>query len=197
MAQAQYHDLTRFEKNSVLRHFLILTQAPDWIESFAQQQWPVSVAAKTGTALAIDAQTLFLAYQGNWGVVPSGNLHLALSDDELTAEVRQLPLVVEISRRFAEHCQRLASTLDCGQYACSVEICFKTWRIDKELRLHGHLFAKKSFGGRMRCTNRASLLEFEGCKPYMTNYLLSRAAKGWAGAVQAQIQGSVFNVCIL
>ena len=62
LAQAQYHDLTRFEKNSVLRHFLILTQAPDWIESFAQQQWPVSVAAKTGTALAIDAQTLFLAY---------------------------------------------------------------------------------------------------------------------------------------
>ena len=126
-------------------------------------------------------------------MVPSGNLHLALSDEELTAEVRQLPLVVEICRRFAEHCQHLATTLESGQYACSVEICFKTWRIDKELRLHGHLFAKKSFGGRMRCTNRASLLEFEGCKPHMTNYVLSRAVKGWAAAVQAQIQGSVFN----
>ena len=56
LAQAQYHDLTRFQKNMVLRHFLILSQALDFIDSFAQQQWPVSAEEKTGPALAIDAQ---------------------------------------------------------------------------------------------------------------------------------------------
>ena len=193
LAQVRYHELTRFQKNILLRHFLILSQAPDFIDSYAHKQWPVSAEDKTGSSLVIDAQTVLLTYQGNWGLVPAGNVHPALTDDELSAEVRKLPLVEDICKRFDEHCQNLCTTLEASQYACSVEICLSTWRKDNELRLHGHLFAK-SPGGRMRCTTVA-LLDFEGCKPHMTNYVMSRTAKGWAGAyyVCAPKAGSIMN----
>ena len=180
LARAHYDNLNRYQKNMVVRHFMNSTYAPQFLLPFARQQWCVSTQEKDSPSFGIDSHTALLTYQGNWGLVPSATLDASLSDDELTKEVRKLPVVIEKCRSFGEHCQSLANKLTAASYACSVEICLSTWRKEQVLRLHGHFFAK-SYVSRMRC-ERGPTLMFEGSIPHNTAFVMSKPTKGWAGA---------------
>ena len=180
LARSHYDTLNRYQKNMLLRYFFEFMHAPEFLCSFACRQWKMSKDEKEAPAFSIDAMTLLLTYQGEWGVVACPTLSTLTSDDELAKDVRQLPEVVDVCRRFDEHGSALANKAYAGHFAWSVEICLKTWRKENLLRLHGHLFIKSN-EGRMRCGDR-SLLTFEGCVPHHTNFVFNRQAKGWAGA---------------
>ena len=93
LALKQYRSLNRYQKNMVTRHFLDVTGAPDFLLTFAGGQWHVSADDKKATPVAIDSNTALLAYQGNLLVVDAAGLSGALSDEDLTKAVRQLPAV--------------------------------------------------------------------------------------------------------
>ena len=40
LAQADYHGLNKWQKNMVLRHFLNVSHAPDFVDEFSCRQWP-------------------------------------------------------------------------------------------------------------------------------------------------------------
>ena len=191
LAQVQYDVLNKYQKSTLIRHFMIVTHAPHFLFLFAQRQWCVSKEEKETKAFAIDSFSALLTYQGNWGVVASDTLGAALSDEELTQEVRKLPVVMAKCRLFGRHCELLANRLTAPFCAWAVEICLKTWRQEQTLRLHGHVFVKKH-DRRMRCESEPAL-SFEGSIPHCVAYVMGRPATGWAGAyyVLAPKLGSV------
>ena len=110
----------------VIRHFMDVTGAPDFLLTFAGGQWHVSADDKKATPVAIDSNTALLAYQGNLLVVDAAGLSGALSDEDLTKAVRQIQVVKEKCRLFGEHCCCLAFMIGASGYAWCVEICLKS-----------------------------------------------------------------------
>ena len=137
LGRTQYTTLSRYQKNTILRHFLDETQAPEFVCVYAYSQWKVSKHEQVSITI-LDSQSVLLTYQGNWGKITSDRLQNELSDEELTEVVSAWPDVQELCQRFHAHCAEMANKIEAPLYASSVEICLKTWPKEHELRLHGH-----------------------------------------------------------
>ena len=111
---------------------------------FAQHQWLVSADEKENNAYFWDSATVLLTYQGNWGLVPSDTLQAALPVDVLTSQIKELPRVVELWSLFGLYCQGFANRCEATLYCYTLEVCLKTWQQEGKLRVHGHLYMKKT-----------------------------------------------------
>ena len=107
----------------------------------------MSTDDKKATPVAIDSNTALLTYQGDWWLVDAAGLSGALSDEDLTKAVRQLPALKEKCKLFGEHCACLANRIAASGHAWCVEICLKTWRQQQRLRLHSHFLQRRMMVG--------------------------------------------------
>ena len=102
-----------------------------------------------------------------------------LSEDHITKYVEELPGVTDICECFQLHAIALASLLYVSTWACGVEIWFRTWHKDGQVRLHGHWFLKRG-GSAMRCEDQRAL-SFMTVLPHMRDSLWGKkrlAARG-------------------
>ena len=62
--QSQYEQLSKYQINSVLRHFMYVTDAPHFLLSYARRQWHLSAQEKESDHRVIDTNSALLTYQG-------------------------------------------------------------------------------------------------------------------------------------
>ena len=182
LGRKDYQSLSQRQKNILLRHFLHRSSAPAWVFDFAVRAWPCDICEKSEEPI-LRAQTCFLTYQGDWGVVETPS---TLPEDvlcqELTMAVREMPEAQGLWAEFLAFAETLAKDLQATSWACCQEICLQTWEEQRQLRLHFHLFMKSDVK-QMRCKSRQRL-RFQGADPFLKDTMWGKKVfkSNWAGA---------------
>jgi hypothetical protein len=173
--------LVKKQKHRLVVFFVNYTSAPAYIKSYSYRQWDPEDEVRP--RLVLQSTAVLLTYQGDWGLIAlqPGKLQ-EYSEDHITRYVRELSCVTEICSRFQLHATALANLLHVSSWACGVEICFRTWEKEGQLRLHGHLFLKSDRSA-MRCEDQTAL-SFMSVLPHMRDSLWGKATarSTWAGA---------------
>ena len=195
LAQKDYNGLSRGQKNRVLRLFLMASAAPPWVMTFAVQKWPLDEGERE-PAPYVDTHTVLLTYQGQWGLLQAGpSAPGDMTPDALTEFVKGLPGTQSICDAFHAYAQQVTADLFASVWACSMEICLRTYEEEKVIRLHGHLYMK-SEERKIRCNSRSRLM-FMTCQPHLQQTLWNKrtARTTWAGAYYCLCPkfGSVFK----
>ena len=181
--------LSKEDRHRVLRHFLDLCSPPAEVIRFAREQWPL--AHEILLDKSFRGSMAMFTYNGDWGVIEC-DLDEALSDEDLTLAVRALPRAVGICTEFFHFAEGLAEKFNVRSWTASIETCLATWRKERTVRLHGHMFVKTA-GERLRKLDFQSL-EFHGCQPHLSQVLLGKDRwNSWGGAyyVNAPKNGSI------
>ena len=195
LGQSDYGSLSKHQKNCLIRHFLHFTNAPNDVLQFARRQWPVD-ASELKPKLVLHAGTVLLTYQGDWGVLDVGeNLPPNPSSEQLTEYVKDMPEAQGIWKDFLEFAAQLAEDVHAPVWACCLEICLRTFEMEKQLRLHAHLYLKNE-DQQIRCEDQ-NKLSFMASTPNLKQKLWGRVVSrsNWAGAyycVSPKL-GSVFQ----
>ena len=184
LGRKDWSGLHKRQKNSIVRHFLLFSQAPPWVARYGESQWPVN-PSEGKPKLVLQAQTALLTYQGDWGVFPLDPTVVGAdaTPDQLSEHVRQMAEVQVLWKLFLAFSDKLATDLHVPNWACCLEICLKTYEEKKELRLHAHLFLRSEVQT-IRCES-ARRLHFLYSDPHLKDTLWGKkVAKGanWAGA---------------
>ena len=195
LAIADYGSLSRRQKNQVMRYFVECTGAPPWVLKFSVQMWPLDAADK-GPKVLLRSLTALLTYQGEWGVMElDPNLPLDPTPEELSSFVERMQEAEDIWKALQDHSKGLAVKLHATHWACSLEICLKTFEEERVTRLHAHVFLKSDVQ-MMRCDN-ARVLNFLKTEPHLRETLWNKkfGKTNWAGAYYclAPKLGSVFR----
>ena len=195
LARKDFHTLSKRQKNTIMRHFLMCSRAPPWILRYGVATWPCDESDEK-PKIILKAQTALLTYQGDWGLLPlSDTTPRDAAPPQLSAHVAAMPEAETLWKAFREFTEQLASELQTPLFACCLELCMKTWEDEKLLRVHSHLFLKRE-EGLLRCSN-ARLLRFLYTDPHLKDTLWGRkiAKANWAGAYYclAPKIGSVFT----
>ena len=137
MGRKDWSVLNKRQKNLIVRHFLLFSQAPPWVARYGESQWPVN-PSEGKQKLVLQAQTALLTYQGDWGVFPldPNVVGADATPDQLSEHVRQMAEVQLLWKHFLAFSDKLATDLHVPNWACCLEICLRTYAEKKELRLH-------------------------------------------------------------
>ena len=182
LAKRDFGSLSKQQTNALMRHFLFVAAAPDWIMKFACRQWPVD-AGEDRPRLILKSHTVLLTYQGDWGLLELGpDLPPNPTTGQLTAYVQALPEAEALWTAFSSYACDLAADLHAPAYACCLEICVKTFEQEKLLRLHAHVFMRSQVR-RIRSGNRVRL-RFKDSDPHLmdTLWVKKSSRSNWAGA---------------
>ena len=182
LAKRDFGSLSKRQKNALMRHFLFVVAAPDWIMKYACRQWPVD-ASEDRPKLILKSQTVLLTYQGDWGLLDLGpDLPLNPTTSQLTAYVRALPEAKALWTAFSLYGRDLAVDLHAPAYACCLEICMKTFEQEKVLRLHADVYMRNEVQ-EIRTENQLRL-RFKHADPHLKDILWGKktARSNWAGA---------------
>ena len=181
LAVKDWSTLSKLQKNQVLHHFIMITEAPVFIKDFAASQWQLRTEQKP--KIILQASTVLLTYQGPWGLLttPLG-VTATSSEEQMVEHLRTMSCVLNLWQDFTAFSEDLADKLHAPFWACCLEICSKTWQKEQMLRLHGHLFLKCQTG-KLRCQDQ-KCLRFRDSSPHQSDTLWGKktARSNWAGA---------------
>ena len=124
----------------MMHTFLEVKAAPEWVMEFAATQWPLKVDEE-GRSF-IQSRTFLLTWQGPWGLVQPPRAGEPFASD-LEALVSQLRASSEALSNFDALRNRVAEItyiVKADQWACSLELCTRTWIHENVVRIHGHAF---------------------------------------------------------
>ena len=142
LARANLDGLSKLQRRTIVRHFLVIVGTPEWIMSWCSQQWPITEDEKARPPL-LDCHTCLLTYNGDWGVLELGpNVPPNPTNAQLTEYVKQMPEAQNLGARFKSFAEHIAGELHVPIYCCCLEICLTTYLTQKQLRLHGHVFLR-------------------------------------------------------
>ena len=181
-AKRDFGSLSKRQKNALVRHFLLVADAPFWVVDFSCRQWPVD-ASEQRPRLILKSHTILLTYQGDWGLLELGpDLPPNPTTSQLTAYVQALPQAKALWTAFSSHACDLAGDLRAPAYACCLEISLRSFEKEKLLRLHGHLYMRNEVQ-EIRSENQVRL-RFKHCDPHSKDTLWGKktARSNWAGA---------------
>ena len=194
-AQKQRDSLSKAQRNAVVRYFIEVSKAPEHVQQYAAAIWSLS-REQAAAAFDMRGHSFLLTYQGDWfllGNVSADFVHM--SNERLTSVVSQDSRVQDKIQTFQRWADVLVHEVGANSWACSVEICLKSLRQKRELRLHSHLFIRNDTMV-IRILNKSRLL-FQKCMPYVTNRCYGRqmARNAWSGAYYCQCPklGSVYS----
>ena len=127
----------------MIHTFLKVKAAPPWVLDYAVTQWPLQKDAEGGTFIA--SRSFLLTWQGQWGLVQPPRAGEPFASD-LEALVSQLRASSEVLSNFDALRKRVAEItyiVKADEWACSLELCTRTWRRENVVRIHGHVFLRK------------------------------------------------------
>lgn len=116
----------------------------------------------------LNAKSVVLTYNGPWGVQDNSSFTSPRSSlDRVCEGLRELPLVQELWRDFQKHVEQVCDECGADVWSCSLEVSPETWRVNDEVRVHGHAFLG-SLSGRIRTRRSGEFLEFKKSVPNRT-----------------------------
>ena len=181
---ASFQLLSSAVKAELVRGFLEATCAPDWARDWAASRWHL---ASGGKAPKLHAKTALLTYQGDYGLVPVEKYLPLVCVDTTCSQMRADPMLQQLWADLVTFSQWLCTRLAASNFACSVELCTKTFGTGK-LRVHCHIFLKKE-GGRITVTSH-QIFKFRDCQPHVkgddTPWRSRGGSGSWAGAYYLQ-----------
>jgi len=97
-----------------------------------------------GDAQVYKGRTLFLTYNGEWGVIDHAALPEAVSPnaevDDLAKVLAATPAVQRLKSEVESFCVALQRGLIADAWAWSIEVCGRTWQRTQVIRVHLHLW---------------------------------------------------------
>ena len=183
-ASKGFNKLTRYEKGELVGAYLEENHAPQWLVTWATVQFSMRDSAENAV---FRAKTAFLTYNGDWGKVPVDKYVPLLSIDRTCSQLRSDPKLHQLWADIVTYTQWLCGLVGAQQWACSVELCSKTYE-GGELRVHCHVFLKKD-NGRMTVTDH-HIWKFRESRPYVTGdetgFRFRGGSNAWAAAYYVQ-----------
>lgn len=143
-----------------------------------------------GDALVYKGRTLFLTYNGEWGVIEHAALPEAVSPnaevDDLAKVLAATPAVQRLKSEVESFCVALQRGLIADAWAWSIEVCGRTWPRTQVIRVHLHLWMAVPSGN-----VEAKLLVFRNSRPMSSHDL----ALGFGMSVKSRAAGREFAGC--
>ena len=182
LARRDFGSLSKRQKNALVRYFLLVVAAPEWVMKFACRQWPVDGGADR-PRLILHSRTVLLTYQGDWVFWSSVRICHRIPRPASSRHTCKLHRRPRPSGRYSRR-TRVSLLPNCmlPAYACCLEICVKTFEQEKLLRLHAHVFMRSQVR-RIRSGNRVRL-RFKDSDPHLmdTLWVKKSSRSNWAGA---------------
>ena len=191
-----WRQLPKWNKRMVLDHYLTSNNAPQWIREVHTLVWPELDANQTATpeVKRFQGKSILFTYIGEWGLLPDIKVALADSDEmvrpwkRVVDELRATKKVQDLWAEFEQHCQKLSRFLSDITWVCCMELCMETFRKERRVRLHGHVFLRRATS-KMEFHDTMDIIMFREGAPCVSERLggASRSvAASWQGAFYCQ-----------
>ena len=96
-----------------------------------------------GKMLRLQCPSVFLTYQGSWGLLPSSDIPLvtaSMNIDGVAGAVRTVLQLQALRDSLQGFCRDLQQRRLVQEYAWALELCPSTWQSVGELRVHAHVY---------------------------------------------------------
>ena len=120
-----FHALSPAAKTELVRTFLELTGAPQWLRVWAEARWE---GASGDRKPKLTAKTILLTYNGDFGLLPVDQYLPLVCVERTSGQLRMDPTVRQLWADQVTHTQWLCEQLAANFYACSLELCTKTYQ---------------------------------------------------------------------
>ena len=179
---SEFSRLPYESKNLLVHCFLEACSAPALLKVWAATRWKKSGVQKR----LLHAKSVLLTYQGPFGEVPTEGYRPLVDMNKTIAMLRAAPQMLQLRDDFLAFVPDLCEQLHADAWACSLELCTKTYD-EGQIRVHAHAFFLKE-SGRMTL-RREWVLLFRSTRPFMKGDLLQfrrRSSSSWSGAYYLQ-----------
>ena len=96
---------------------------------------------------------MLLTYQGDWGILPLGDLSIGAPEEQVLACARRMPAVHQLWFELREFSLQTCDWLKASAFSCCLEVCEETWTSKDTLRIHAHVAFKKDTS-QLRCQSQ-------------------------------------------
>ena len=172
-AHRTWKRMTAARKFQFISLFIQRTHPPNCIRDFLERQWPNPDVEKN--AVVARTNTVLLTWQGAWGVL--ADVPASVFDDDLgrvQSYLRSSPEVEKIWSDFLELKCSVVQAWRVDSWTAAVEFCPATFKNDRCLRLHAHLFLRSS--ARFRVADQP-FLSFHGGSPHVSMTIMGMAMR--------------------
>ena len=182
-----FKDLPVDHRNVYIRQWMEMARPPSWLAKAMEERF---LAMDTGGKICrINTQGVLVTWNlPSEGPSDSGRLAQSLPPEQLTVEklvtrLRNDPTARALWGRVLDHGQKCKQLAGAEDVAVCLEVCPETYELQKQLRLHTHMFLKTS--GQALRLKHMSFYDFEGCSSHVSTQIgglaTTRGRNNWCG----------------